>query len=107
MDLVMLNRNFFQRFAVRLILKSLTQQARFYEAYFLPQAAAIKKEVKAPVIAVGGMRNSASMENAVLTGQTDFISMCRPFIRTPNLVNKIRNGDEKPYNLLQTAIAVP
>jgi 2,4-dienoyl-CoA reductase-like NADH-dependent reductase (Old Yellow Enzyme family) len=32
------------------------------------------------------------MEAAVADGDTDFISMCRPFIREPDLVKRFREG---------------
>jgi 2,4-dienoyl-CoA reductase-like NADH-dependent reductase (Old Yellow Enzyme family) len=95
-DLAMRNRNLIERFALRLMEKSLRELARFEEGYFLPQAAAIRKSVSVPVIAVGGIRRRATMEHALQSGQADFISMCRPFIRQPNLVNLIQKGKEDP-----------
>ena len=47
------------------------------------------------VIAVGGIRRRSMMERVLRDGQADFISMSRPFIRQPNLVNLIeKNGDD-------------
>ncbi|MGD9210091.1 MAG: NADH:flavin oxidoreductase [Desulfobacteraceae bacterium] len=45
-----------------------------------------------PLFAVGGWRDLNQMEDAVSNGDTDFISMCRPFIREPNLVKRFRKG---------------
>lgn len=45
-----------------------------------------------PLFAVGGWRELGQMEAGVATGDTDFISMCRPFIREPNLVKRFREG---------------
>lgn len=45
-----------------------------------------------PLFSVGGWRNLHQMEDAVSNGDTDFISMCRPFIREPNLVKRFREG---------------
>jgi 2,4-dienoyl-CoA reductase-like NADH-dependent reductase (Old Yellow Enzyme family) len=39
---------------------------------------------------VGGWRHVTAMEEAVQTGGTDLISLCRPFIREPFLVRRIR-----------------
>lgn len=47
---------------------------------------------KTPVFPVGGWRTIKQMEKAMEMGDTDFISMCRPFIREPFLVKKIREG---------------
>ncbi|RJP69738.1 MAG: NADH:flavin oxidoreductase [Candidatus Abyssobacteria bacterium SURF_17] len=96
MDLVLKNRSFIERFLMKFIEKSMREAARFEEAYFLPQAAAVKKNVKVPVIAVGGMRRRATMERALESGQADFISLCRPFIRQPNLVNLMQKKDGDP-----------
>lgn len=45
-----------------------------------------------PLFAVGGWRALNEMEKAVSNGDTDFIPMCRPFIREPNLVQKFKAG---------------
>ncbi len=96
-DLAMRNRNFFERILMRLFIeKRIREDARFTEAYFLPQAAAVKKNVKAPVIAVGGMRHRGVMEQALRSGQADFISLSRPFIRQPNLVNQLKEKEGDP-----------
>lgn len=54
----------------------------------------IKKAVDVPVIVVGGIRSKDEI-NAVLSGEkADFVSMSRPFILEPDLVNKLRDGIE-------------
>jgi len=95
-DLAMRNRSLMELFALLLMEKSLRELARFEEGYFLTHAATIKKSVCAPVIAVGGIRRRATMEGAIRSGQADFISMCRPFIRQPNLVSLMQKGREDP-----------
>lgn len=93
-DLIMRNRNLMERIALKVMEKRLREAASFEEGYFLSQAAEVKKNVKAPVIAVGGMRRRKAMEHALESGQADFISLCRPFIRQPNLVNLMAKGDD-------------
>ena len=66
-----------------------------HEAYFLPAAAAIKAAVKIPVILVGGLRSVSVMESVLAAGTADMISMSRPFVREPDLVNKIAAGQTK------------
>jgi 2,4-dienoyl-CoA reductase-like NADH-dependent reductase (Old Yellow Enzyme family) len=99
-DLVMRNRNFVERMMLRLVEKSLRETARFEEGYFLPQASEVKKNVKVPVIAVGGIRRRATMEQALKNKQADYISMCRPFIRQPNLVSLMEKGREDPVSCM-------
>ena len=62
------------------------------EAYFSEQAAAVKRAVTIPLILVGGLRSLAVMEEAVNEGVCDLVSLCRPFIREPGLVNALRDG---------------
>lgn len=62
------------------------------EAYFAPQAAAIKHAVGIPVILVGGLRSLQVMERAVHEGTCDMVSLCRPLVREPDLVNAFREG---------------
>jgi 2,4-dienoyl-CoA reductase-like NADH-dependent reductase (Old Yellow Enzyme family) len=63
------------------------------EGYNLEAAKAIKPVLgDVPLITVGGWRRVAKMEEAVEKGYTDFIAMCRPFIREPFLVKMIREG---------------
>jgi 2,4-dienoyl-CoA reductase-like NADH-dependent reductase (Old Yellow Enzyme family) len=95
MDLALEGRGPVEGLVLRMLEGRLKEAARFQEAYFLPQAAAIKKNVRAPILAVGGMRTRKTMEAALEKGQADFVSMSRPFIRHPNLVNLLerREGD--------------
>ncbi|MCX7935528.1 MAG: NADH:flavin oxidoreductase, partial [Planctomycetota bacterium] len=62
------------------------------EAYFAPLAAAIKNSVSIPVILVGGLRSLAVMEKLVHDGVCDLVALCRPFIREPDLVSRLRRG---------------
>jgi len=62
------------------------------EAYFAPIAAAIKSAVSIPVMLVGGLRSLAVMDRLVQDGVCDLVSLCRPFIREPDLVQRLRGG---------------
>jgi 2,4-dienoyl-CoA reductase-like NADH-dependent reductase (Old Yellow Enzyme family)/thioredoxin reductase len=57
----------------------------------VPLAAAIKKAVKVPVIAVGKI-DAVLGERVLDEGQADFIEMCRPLMADPDLPNKAREG---------------
>jgi 2,4-dienoyl-CoA reductase-like NADH-dependent reductase (Old Yellow Enzyme family) len=65
------------------------------EGYFRAWAAEVKKHVSVPVMAVGGLRTFGLMEEIVQKREADYISLCRPFIREPALVNIWRNGDHR------------
>ncbi len=63
------------------------------EAYFREAAKALKAKLKIPLILVGGIRSFEVAEGLVRGGVADFVSMSRPFIREPGLVNRWRRGD--------------
>lgn len=65
-------------------------------AYFRERAAAVKQAVIVPVIAVGGIRSLEMAKDIVDSGDTDLISMCRPFIREPGLVGRWQRGEVEP-----------
>jgi 2,4-dienoyl-CoA reductase-like NADH-dependent reductase (Old Yellow Enzyme family) len=62
------------------------------EAYFLPVARKARQVADLPIILVGGMRSRAIMDGVLAEGAADFVSLCRPLIREPDLPNRIRGG---------------
>ena len=63
------------------------------EAYFQNEARAFRDNVDVPLILVGGNRSFQVAESIVKEGIADYISMCRPLIREPDLVNRWKSGD--------------
>jgi 2,4-dienoyl-CoA reductase-like NADH-dependent reductase (Old Yellow Enzyme family) len=69
------------------------------EAYFLPYAKSVRPKVgKLPLSLVGGLRSPDLMEEIIKEGWTDFVSLARPFICEPDLVNKIRADRREPVS---------
>ena len=62
------------------------------EAYFLSYAQALKKRLTIPVILVGGLRTTETMERILAAGDADFLSLSRPFIREPDIAKQILAG---------------
>lgn len=63
------------------------------ECYFRDHARAVRKVLeRIPVILVGGIRRTETMADIVASGDADFVSLSRPFIREPDLPNRIRDG---------------
>jgi 2,4-dienoyl-CoA reductase-like NADH-dependent reductase (Old Yellow Enzyme family) len=58
------------------------------EAYYLPYAREIRKVIAAPLILVGGIRSLDVIENILAEGSVDFVALCRPLIRQPDLPNR-------------------
>lgn len=67
----------------------------FYPCFNLPFAKEIKKHVSIPVISVGGFRKFKEIEDAINNNECDMVSISRPFLRQPNLVNLFKQGEEK------------
>ncbi len=60
------------------------------EAYFREWAAEVKEKVEVPVMMVGGLRTFSLMEEVVAGGEADLVSLSRPLIREPGLVQRWR-----------------
>jgi len=63
------------------------------EAYFRNEAAAFKEKLDIPIMTVGGLRSFQLAEQLVHEKKADYISMCRPFIREPDLIARWTSGD--------------
>ena len=62
------------------------------EAYFRPLARQARPVTRLPIILVGGLRSRRVMEEVLVAGDADFISLCRPLICEPDLPNRLRTG---------------
>jgi 2,4-dienoyl-CoA reductase-like NADH-dependent reductase (Old Yellow Enzyme family) len=63
------------------------------EAYYRRWSGEIKKKVDIPIMLVGGLRTFDLMEEIVRNKEADFVSLSRPLIRNPNLINEWKQGD--------------
>ncbi len=66
------------------------------EGYNLHLARKLKEAVQCPLISVGGFRSFDLAEKVLRAGEVDYISMARPFIREPALVQRWQQGDTSP-----------
>jgi 2,4-dienoyl-CoA reductase-like NADH-dependent reductase (Old Yellow Enzyme family) len=67
-------------------------RSRDQEAYHLPYAREIRKVIDVPLILVGGIRSFDIVERILAEGSADFIALCRPLIRQPDLPNRWFKG---------------
>jgi 2,4-dienoyl-CoA reductase-like NADH-dependent reductase (Old Yellow Enzyme family) len=65
------------------------------EAYFRGEAIAFKQKINIPLILVGGIRSYHVAKQLVDEGVADYISMCRPFIREPDLIHRWQSGNHQ------------
>jgi 2,4-dienoyl-CoA reductase-like NADH-dependent reductase (Old Yellow Enzyme family) len=63
------------------------------EAYFKAEARAFQEQIGLPIILVGGIRSFHIAEGIINDHIADYISMCRPLIREPGLVNRWGSGN--------------
>jgi len=63
------------------------------EAYFHDEAESFKETINVPLILVGGIRSYNVADQLIGEGVADYISMSRPFIREPDLINRWKAGD--------------
>ncbi|MBC8413637.1 MAG: NADH:flavin oxidoreductase [Nitrospira sp.] len=66
------------------------------EAFYREAAAQYKKRIKVPLLLVGGIRSFETAEAVINEGIADYISMSRPFIREPELINTWQSGERSP-----------
>jgi len=63
------------------------------EAYFKDAASVFKEKIGLPIMLVGGIRSFFLAQQLVNDNIADYISMSRPFIREPDLINRWKAGD--------------
>ncbi len=63
------------------------------EAYLQNEARVFKEKIKVPLILGGGIRSYNVARQLIEQGVADYISMCRPFICEPDLVNRWQAGN--------------
>ena len=61
--------------------------------YYLDEARRYKESVRVPLMLVGGIRSPEWARRVVSEGTADYISLCRPLIREPGLINRWKSGD--------------
>jgi len=84
---------FWQKPLAKPMMKRMVGKYDFDEPYTIEAAKMIKPVLgKTPLFVVGGFRKVAQMKEALEKQYADCISMCRPFIREPFIVKRIREG---------------
>ena len=66
------------------------------EAYFLRYALPLVRQCDVPVILVGGHRSMECMNEVLNSTGIEYLSVSRPLIREPNLINRWQQGDTTP-----------
>lgn len=75
---------------VKPLIKKIAKMPKPIVCYNLSEALEIKKNVNIPVISVGGISNIEQITDIIENKNIDYVSMSRPFIIEPNIVNKFK-----------------
>lgn len=70
-----------------------TSKSEEREVYYRKAAEAFKKELKVPLILVGGFLSFDVAAEVVASGLADYVALSRAFIREPHLVSRWAGGD--------------
>ena len=70
------------------------------EVFYREAAKQYKQKMNVPLILVGGIRSLETAESLIEEGIADYISLSRPLIREPHLVNRWQSGDTAPATCL-------
>lgn len=68
----------------------------WFEGFYLQGASRVKANTDLPVSAVGGIRRWEMIDRIISENMADLISLSRPLIREPNLINRWNSGDLNP-----------
>jgi 2,4-dienoyl-CoA reductase-like NADH-dependent reductase (Old Yellow Enzyme family) len=63
------------------------------EVYYMYEASRYKEKIRVPLMVVGGIRSYQVAEKIVREGLADYVSLARPLIREPDLINRWKSGD--------------
>lgn len=69
------------------------------EAYFLDYAQQARQVCQVPLVITGGFRSAEAMEQALQSGNLDFVGLAKPFVVQPDLPNRIVAGDYQTLHL--------
>ncbi len=70
------------------------------EVYYREAACRYKKRIRVPLVLVGGIRSYGVAEELVTEKVADYVSLCRPLIREPHLINRWKSGDTRKATCL-------
>jgi 2,4-dienoyl-CoA reductase-like NADH-dependent reductase (Old Yellow Enzyme family) len=80
------------RFFVRLLGNHLVKEVPFTEAYFLDNAKIFRKNLKLPLVYVGGLLSGEKIDE-VLDSGFELVALARALIKDPDFINKLRNNE--------------
>lgn len=83
------------KYGVRMVGKYMIPSAPFKELYFLDDARLFRKELKCPLVYVGGVVSRGGIDKVLDEEGFEFVQMGRALINDPEFVNHLRQGSER------------
>ena len=65
------------------------------ELYYLEAARLYREKIKVPLMLVGGIKSYGVAERVIEEGLADYVSLCRPLIREPDLIRRWQAEDTR------------
>lgn len=81
------------KYGVKAVGRFMIPKIPYEELYFLDDARKFRRELKLPLIYVGGCSTRSSIDTALGEG-FEFVQMGRALLRQPDFVNRMRRGEE-------------
>jgi len=70
-------------------------ESQYEEVYYRETAKRFKQQIRVPLTVTGGIRSYEVAEDLVHEGMCDYIGLCRPLIREPELCKRWKSGDRR------------
>jgi 2,4-dienoyl-CoA reductase-like NADH-dependent reductase (Old Yellow Enzyme family) len=90
-QMIAVEKNPWQRLALRLFGPTVVRPYPFEELFFLPLAKQVRRAVKMPLVLLGGVVSMDGLSTAMQEG-FEFVAMGRALIADPSLVDELRAG---------------
>lgn len=65
------------------------------DVYYLDISRQLKKEINTSIILTGGIKSLSVAEQIIESKAADYIGLCRPLLREPDLVNRWKSGEKE------------
>ena len=82
------------KWGVRAVGKYMIKNEPYKDLYFLDDALEVRRQVKLPLIYVGGCVSRTGIEK-VLNSGFEAVQMARALVNEPDFVNRLRRGEER------------
>ena len=91
-EMIRYERDWLRRLGLQLLGPFLIRKVPFEEGFFLPCARQFRRELKIPLILLGGINELSTMNAAIEEEGFEFVAVGRALLRDPDLVNRMRLG---------------